>query len=140
MRTDEILRLVANNSNDPNTKVGALAINTKTDVLIKAGYNRTKPTINVEEQTIWKGDGDLYVHAEENLLNRLLALEIDPEITKIILSRSPCNRCVDLLNKYGFNNVEYIALNPHCETWKYFTTKKEFNCIVHKPFIINLEE
>jgi dCMP deaminase len=122
LNTDEcfmyIALLYAKRSKDPSTKVGAVIVNAK-DEIVTLGYN-SMPDGARDGAFPWgRGDGksdmDLttkypyVVHAERNAIINALRQENVVTDCRIYVSLFPCNECAKEIVQSGIKEVVYLS-------------------------------
>lgn len=105
-------------SEDPHTKVGAVAFSSDYRILGSA-YNGLKPKAKIPE---WMKDnekrdkkGNLFIHAESNLC----ALLKKGECHTICITQSPCIKCCQTIAATGISKVVYLK-EYRCQEFKEF--------------------
>lgn len=100
--------VVAENSPDAETKVGAVLISKKTGSVISEGYNGF--VRGAVDEKIPKTRPEKYeyvVHAEENLLTNSCRNGVRTDDCFIVQTISPCIRCARLLYQAGIDTVYF---------------------------------
>lgn len=105
-------------SEDPHTKIGAVALSADNRVLGTA-YNGLKPGRYVEEwmtkEENREAKGDVFIHAEANLC----ALLRKGECHTICLTQSPCIKCCQNIAALDIVRVVYLK-EYSCKKFKNF--------------------
>jgi len=113
----EMAYLVATWSKDPSTKVGAVAVGKRREVLA-TGYNGFPRGIQDDERY---SDRELkyklVVHAELNVCLHAARLGTPLEGSTLYITLSPCSTCAGALIQAGFKEV-IIPLVKEPERWK----------------------
>lgn len=100
--------VVAENSHDEETQVGAVLINNNTLSVISEGYNgfvRGAP-----DQDLPRTRPDKYpymIHAEQNLLANACRNGISTDNSFIVLTLSPCAHCVRMCWQAGIKEIYF---------------------------------
>jgi len=114
------LALVAKSrSEDPHTKIGAVAISEDNRVLASS-YNGLKSGFELEKWMFLEENrekkADYFIHAEANLC----ALLKKDECHTIALTQSPCIRCCQQIGSLNIKRVIYIKEYERCSKFKDF--------------------
>jgi dCMP deaminase len=102
----QFMHLVAGNSDDPSTKVGAVIVNNEGRIL-STGFNQFPAGTDFS----WNKDGDwlqtkypYVIHAESNAIFNLGETDV-PQ--RMYVSLYPCNECAKLIIQAGIKEVVY---------------------------------
>lgn len=107
----EQAKVIAENSHDSETQVGAMLIHSKTGAVLSQGYNgfvrgapddilpRTRP-----------GKYEYMVHAEQNLLMNCARHGISTDECFVVCTMSPCVLCMRLLWQAGIRKIYCLEL------------------------------
>lgn len=110
---------VKSRSEDPFTKVGAVALSRENRVLGTA-YNGLKSGATLESWMLHEENrakkSDLFIHAESNLC----ALLRKGECYTICLTLSPCIKCCQNIAALDIKNVVYLQEYSKCTLFKEF--------------------
>ena len=101
-----IAEAVAKRSHDEETKVGAILIKNDTGMVIASGHNgfvRGAPDENLPK--VRPDKYQYMVHAEENLLAHCARNGINVDNCKLVITLSPCQRCLRLMWQAGITEV-----------------------------------
>jgi len=121
----------AQRSPDPNTQVGAIAVDNKNRI-IATGYNGTARRIK-PELIDWSRTADdpyntkypFVAHAEENVVKNTPGHVDDLNDSTIFCTMYPCNECAKDLLQVGVRKVVYLT-NPYEGTWSQRAAEKMF--------------
>lgn len=106
-------------SEDPFTKVGAVALS-KDNRVLGTAYNGLKPGAKVEPWMLREENrarkSDLFIHAESNLC----ALLRKGECYTICLTQSPCIKCCQNIAALDIKTVVYLQEYTKCNLFKEF--------------------
>ena len=102
--------LAAKRSKDPNTQVGACAVDNN-NIILSTGYNGF-PVGCSDDEYPWNREGDdtkypYVVHAELNTI--LNANGRDLRGSRIYVSLFPCNECAKAIIQSGIKEVVYLS-------------------------------
>ena len=123
-------RVVAENSHDSQTKVGALLIHGKTGAVLSSGFNGFIRGTCDDELPATRPDKYQYIiHAEMNMLLNSCRHGIATEGCYVVCTLSPCKTCLRSLFQAGITTI-------------YFETKyRDFEQqIIMKDLLINLTQ
>lgn len=102
-------RVVAKNSPDSETKVGALLIKKDSGAVIASGYNGfIRGTCDHKLPTTRPDKYKYIVHSEQNLLYNCARHGINAEGCFVVLTLSPCKQCLRALWQSGIDLVYFI--------------------------------
>lgn len=96
---------VAQRSNDPKTKVGAVIVTQDNESVLSIGYNGDEKGGNNQRESLDAG-GSGFIHAEENALIKLNYS--DHRKRKIYITHSPCSMCAKRIINAGIDEVHYL--------------------------------
>lgn len=100
----ELAKTIAQRSNDPKFKVGAVVVTQDNESVLSIGYNGDeKGGGNVRDSMETGGSG--FIHAEINAVTKMNY--VDPRPRKIYLTHSPCLVCARSLINAGITEVVY---------------------------------
>lgn len=101
-------RVVAENSHDAETQVGALLIHGKTGAVISSGFNGfIRSTNDNVLPTTRPGKYEYVVHAEQNMLYNSCRHGIVTEGCYVVCTMSPCKACIRGLWQSGISTVYF---------------------------------
>lgn len=103
--------IVAENSKDAETKVGAVLISSRTGSVISEGYNgfvRGGPDHKIPKTRPEKYE--FVIHAETNLICNAARNAVCTDGCFVVLTHSPCVNCARLLHQAGISLVYFKNL------------------------------
>ena len=113
-------RVVAENSHDKQTQVGALLLNPRTGAVLSSGYNGFIRGAKDDELPNTGPEKYPYmVHAEQNLLLNCARHGVATEGCWVICTLSPCSVCMRMLYQAGITRVFFD------DTYRDFDTQKK---------------
>lgn len=103
-----VVEAIASASNDPSTKVGALLVTPKHNIIL-TGYNGFPKNV-IDSKERWKRPEKYLwvVHAEQNLLNTAANLGISVNDNYVVLTHNPCLPCLKNMLTSGVKGVYYV--------------------------------
>ena len=102
----DIAEATSRRSHDEETKVGAILVKNDTGMVVASGHNGF--VRNAPDDKLPKTRPDKYkfmVHAEENLLAHCARNGIAIDDCKLIITLSPCQKCLRLMWQAGITEV-----------------------------------
>ena len=139
-----LAQIEAMNSNDPNTKVGAVIV--KDDKILSKGFNSEPDGFN--EGFPWERDGEylktkypFVCHGELNAICNYSGLKEDLKGAKIYVTLFPCNECAKLIIQSGIKEVIYES-DKYADSKSTIASKMMLNkCkIKYRQFTFEKEE
>jgi len=105
--------VVASNSPDQETKVGAVLVSKKTGSVVSEGYNGF--VRGARDSAIPKKRPHKYefmIHAEANLICNAARNGVSTDDCFVVQTHSPCVHCARLLHQCGIDTVFYKNYHP----------------------------
>ena len=103
--------IIAENSHDSETKVGAMLINSISGAALSQGYNGFVRSAPDDKLPSKRPDKYEYViHAEENLLMNCARHGISTDECFVVCTMSPCVLCMRLLWQAGIRKIYCLEL------------------------------
>lgn len=99
-----LAQVIAQRSNDPRLKVGAVIVSQNNESVLSFGYNGDEKGGDNKPDSLEPGKTG-FIHAEVNAIAKLNYL--DPRPKKIYLTHSPCAVCSRVLVNAGIEEVIY---------------------------------
>lgn len=112
-----IAKLVAQRSEDPKTKVGAVLV--KDGCVIGIGYNGAPRKFTGEIPWETPEKENYVIHAEMNAIANACAMGIDVRGSEIYITMSPCATCMKLLLQHQIKAVYYLEQYRIFDATKY---------------------
>lgn len=101
-------KVVAENSHDTETQVGALLIHGKTKAVLSSGFNGfIRGTCDDKLPTTRPGKYEYIVHAEANLISNAARHGVATEGGFVVCTMSPCKNCLRLMFQAGVTEVYF---------------------------------
>lgn len=145
----KIAKVIASQSKDPNTQVGAVCVDPQSKRILNTGYNGFPSGVD-ESSKRWERPAkyDRVVHAEANCVAAAARFGVRLADTAIFITHPPCTDCTKLLISAGIRYIYYLELADDSDSgaWKEKLQIAESMCveahvarIAVNPKFINLE-
>lgn len=112
--------VVAENSHDSETQVGALLVHSLTGAVLSSGYNGFIRGADDANLPTTRPDKYPYmIHAEQNLLLNACRHGISTQDCIMVVTLSPCSQCMRMAYQAGIKTIYF------CETYRDFNKQCE---------------